>query len=135
MTLRRDFLAFTAGAVVAKTVLPLAAKAAPVPEPDLHAACARFWEAHDVLERWNRHEISLTDETATPLTAQWHDAMVEISNHQTRTVEGIRAKAKVMLAGFDFNIPTGLTETVEGSAETHEWLAWRLAQDLLETLA
>jgi hypothetical protein len=50
MTLRRDFLAFTAGAVVAKTVLPLAAKAKvsqvekPFPQPDaaLLASIARF---------------------------------------------------------------------------------------------
>ena len=39
MTLRRDFLAFTAGAVVARTVLPIAARAEPAvasPEELLH---------------------------------------------------------------------------------------------------
>ena len=41
MTVRRDFLAFTAGAVVARTVLPLAARAEPGAHPDaaLIAAC------------------------------------------------------------------------------------------------
>ena len=44
MSTRRGFFAFTAGAVVAKTVLPIAARAEPAPHPDaeLIAVCAEF---------------------------------------------------------------------------------------------
>ncbi len=59
MTLRRDFLAFTAGAVAARTVLPVAARAEGVggspilnPDAELIAACQdylrlqRTWDAY-----------------------------------------------------------------------------------------
>ncbi len=44
MSTRRDLFAFTAGAVVAKTVLPIATRAGPVQHPDteLIAVCAEF---------------------------------------------------------------------------------------------
>ena len=44
MSTRRDLSAFTAGAVVAKTVLPIATRAGPVQHPDteLIAVCAEF---------------------------------------------------------------------------------------------
>ena len=75
MSTRRDFLAFTAGAVAARTVLRLPARAAPIP------AYAAFWEAHAMLERWNADEVSLSDEQGSEFNQRWHDALEEISKH------------------------------------------------------
>lgn len=51
MTLRRDFMAMTAGAVAARTVLPMAAKAGePHPDAALIAACNEYLRIQQAFE-------------------------------------------------------------------------------------
>ena len=61
MTVRRDFLAFTAGAVVARTVLPLAARAEVRhgAAPSVHPDAALLANAAEAL-RLDRESIALT---------------------------------------------------------------------------
>ncbi len=54
MTLRRDFLAFTAGAIVARTVLPIGAMAEPLsPRAELEAMARRDANTAKMLEWWD----------------------------------------------------------------------------------
>jgi hypothetical protein len=99
MTLRRDFLAMTAGAVAAKTVLPLAAGAETLsasrtrssPDALLIETCFRFAEAD--WESWYRYCTApddVADEQDTPADT---DTLHWIVATPATTPEGWHAKA------------------------------------------
>ena len=124
MTLRRDFLAMTAGAVAAKTVLPMAARAqvqVPIggklnPDATLLAACTAFlthWDAMPVATgrarvcgtpECHRHEeaveahVERGDELAEPVIGM-----------PATTLAGLQAKARVLIAwdGGNWIAPKG----------------------------
>ncbi len=94
-TVRRDFLAFSAGAVVAKTILPIgAARAADHPDAHLIALCAKL----DALER----DFLATDFGAMPYTPAADHAEAEqdrIADAQAPIVDAICARPPQTAAG------------------------------------
>ncbi len=139
MTLRRDFLAFTAGAVAARTVLPLAAKTAPEGQPSegahpdatLLTACASFAVACAGIARINATP-DLTDEDAAPIIRQWNAPIDTITNLPATTLDGIRAKAQAVIDAFESGgVNRSRGESVEQAAGYHELMAWRLAHNIL----
>ena len=113
MTLRRDFLAFTAGAVVAKTVLPVAAQAenksadcADIqihPDAALLAALAEF----DAIEHYflslyrggSRYIEDDDERTAAfqPFDEAQEPILEQVCSLQARTLEGIMARARTIV--------------------------------------
>jgi hypothetical protein len=77
MTVRRDFLAFTAGAVAAKTVLPFGARAETIQDRDLMARCAAFcqaqadWDTANATPGWD-------DKAINALSERWEAALKSV---------------------------------------------------------
>ena len=101
MSTRRDFFAFTAGAVVAKTVLPLAARAEPAPHPDagLIAVCAAFeaWERQINIIRGTGPDCVVDDDEANvvsaPIFARRDVSLDRMDELRATTAAGIQARA------------------------------------------
>jgi hypothetical protein len=109
MTMRRDFLAFTAGAVVAKTVLPVAARAeggrlgfedtpAAQPDAELIQVCAEFVSLE--LQTREIYASPLDDDAADAAVQPGHlrkmailDRMADI---RATTADGIQARAHAL---------------------------------------
>ncbi len=105
MTMRRDFLAFTAGTVVTKAVLPLAARAeAPSPDAALLDACAAYHacEASRPIPtgqakvcgtpECDRHEA-----VQEAITERANDMVDDLADMPAVTREGMQAKARAIL--------------------------------------
>ena len=109
MTLRRDFLAFTAGAVAARTVLPRVGHAATLeaapahPDAELLALCAEFdaWE-----HRFLATDFKAENDTPAAFAAQMEqercrdaqDSLVDrMCDLRAVTLEGQRARARSLL--------------------------------------
>ena len=137
MTLRRDFLGFTAGAVAARTVLPLAARAETPPfvhamspdHPDakLIAACMAFEEADKALYDPDFDPDAPLDEHCI----DWDAALGVVAELRPRTRIGLRAKASVVITALLRDIAPDPDMTMEDEAEPHVYAAWRLANDAL----
>ena len=103
MSTRRDFLAFTAGAVATKTVLPLAAGAEPVqhPDADLLAAAERFIE-HERAIRAMPCDASTEAEEEAQEADQRHMFSIqraltlELETMRATTADGIAARARCL---------------------------------------
>ena len=121
MTVRRDFLAFTAGAVVARTVLPAVTRAEPVnPDADLIAAC----EQHPaLLAAYNADP----DEWEGPKCAAMTRTCELIRDAKPQTMAGVVAKARAAKA--EALGPSG-EEQVDFTSEAGAW-AWDVLNDLL----
>jgi hypothetical protein len=142
MTMRRDFLAFTAGAVVAKTVLPIAAEAKGVsflqtspstadPDAILIALCATFSRACGEIRRLNATEGCADEDMDAAVEAFWAPIGGIIDTPAT-TKASIQAKAQAMIGMFaNGGVQRYLHQTVEEAASRHEVLAWRLAHEIV----
>ena len=105
MTLRRDFLAFTAGAVAAKTVLPIGARAAPLPShPDaaLLGVIGRFMELEreymDLFDDPSSIEDDHAHDLAADRIAEAQDPLLDaLCSLRATTAEGIKARALCLL--------------------------------------
>jgi hypothetical protein len=127
MTMRRGFLAFTAGAVVAKTVLPVAAGAKTAatstncsqdsshPDAALLASIARFnvlehhISAHYSGGAFHIEDDDERDEALEPFRDEQQDLLPLICPVRAVTHEGIVAKAQ-MLNLWDSTIRRGLDD-------------------------
>ena len=133
MTLRRDFLAFTAGAVAARTVLPVVAHAAPA---DPAAELVRLADAIDENDRRSSSLDKERDRTSDraerarlqamqePLTEASWDLRAALAEIPATTMEGFRAKARVVRL-YDYE-GDGFA-----SPYSQEAVAYSLANDLL----
>ena len=139
MTLRRDFLAMTAGAVAAKTMLPLAARAqgsqieifTPHPDATLLALCQAFHQACTDLAAVNAKDDP-TDEEIGPIVDAWGAPIDTITSTPATTLEGVRAKAQAVIDAFSSGgVDRHRGETVEETAGHHELMAWRLMHEIL----
>ncbi len=118
MTMRRDFLAFTAGAVVTKAVLPLAARAeAPSADADLIAVCAEFdaYERRTCIIHGTGPDCIVDDAEANvasaPLFARMHLLLDRMDELRATTPAGIQARAHSLAqhgghGGYSFDYPT-----------------------------
>ena len=97
MTLRRDFLSMTAGAVAARTVLPMAARAKanvrtsdnrPHPDTELIRVCT---EHPGRVTAYNESGGEL-DYYGDPLWAPYEQSRDFISEAKPRTLEGIQGR-------------------------------------------
>ena len=91
MSTRRDFLGFTAGAVAARTVLPMAAKAAPIPviapgNPD--AELIRVCNEH--VTNLHASNASSIDTDEDPLWDAYERTRDAISGAKPRTLAGMQ---------------------------------------------
>ncbi len=122
MNTRRDFFAFTAGAVAAKTVLPLAARAgegakSAFPDADLIAVCAEF----DACDRQATTihgtgpdsivDDGKADAASTPLRARMHALLDRMEDLRATTPPGIQARAHSLAqhgghGEYTFDCPT-----------------------------
>jgi hypothetical protein len=132
VTARRDFLAFTAGAVAAHTVLPLAAKAAPVsPDARLIAYCReaiaidneaeRLWTVYIATESKEADAAFMAHTKAT--NARWHDLVRAISSIPAITFEGMKAKAEVA--------QSAVPQECRSEPNPCDRLAWSVMDDVL----
>ncbi len=141
MSTRRDLLGFTAGAVAARTVLPIAARAetssfvhamSPAhPDATLIAACMAHRAAWDAVETKLSEPCDSIDWTADAELAAEDKALSVVAGIRATTLIGVKAKARSILAAFDRDIPTYVGSTVEDEATSHELAAYRLLQDVL----
>ena len=114
MTLRRDFLSMTAGAVAARTVLPMAAKAeklrqdgavsTPHPDAALLAALSEFDAIeHHFLSLYERghpryiEDDDERDEVVVLLNEAQHPSLERVCSLPARTLEGILARARTIV--------------------------------------
>ena len=108
MSTRRDFFAFTAGAVVAKTVLPLAARAEGMtvtvmppahPDAELIAVCAEFdaCERQTSIIHGTGPDCVVDDDEASlvsaPIFARMHVLLDRMDELRATTPAGIQARA------------------------------------------
>jgi hypothetical protein len=101
MSTRRDFFAFTAGAVVAKTVLPLVARAETVQHPDavLIAICAEFdaCERQTSIIHGTGPDCVVDDDeanaTSAPVFARMRVLLDRMDELRATTPAGIQARA------------------------------------------
>ncbi len=126
--LRRDFLAFTAGAVAARTVLPIAARAAePHPDAAVFAACAAFAAADAaVTTAYCVHPDTEHDEEVSASDA----ALSAVAALRPITMAGMRAKAAVIATAFRWPLPATQAAPSREDLDPHEWAAWTLLGDL-----
>ena len=127
MSTRRDFFAFTAGAVMAKTVLPLAARAEgvsvtgmPHRDAELIAVCAEFdaYERQTCIIHGTGPECVVDDDEASvvsaPIFARMHVLLDRMDELRATTPAGIQARAHCLAqhaghGGYSFD---GDTDTV-----------------------
>ncbi len=139
MTLRRDFLGFTAGAVVARTILPVAARVAerppfiPAMSPDhpdaaLIAACMAFMKAEAALFAV---PDDAPDDAHSEATDRYHDRHKALIDIRATTLAGLKAKTRAVIGGFEMMVAISCGSTVEDSASWHELGAYRVLQDVL----
>ncbi len=130
MTARRDFLAFTAGAVAARTVLPAAARAQEQsgpsdggdhPDAPLIAACAAAIAVWDRIEAMPPGQEDAVWDAAG---AEWHDAIKAVTFIRARTALGRKAKARILILEMQGSPPPA-------KGDQERLLAWRLAHDVL----
>ena len=132
MSTRRDFLGFTAGAVAARTVLPMAAKAAPMPviapgNPD--AELIRLCAEHVANMRAYNRDGGLEDiDKPDPLWDAYERTRDAITEAKPCTLAGMQAKARAAKAEALTSRTDG-TESPEGTP-AEAW-AWQLVNDLL----
>ncbi len=138
MTARRDFLAFTAGAVAAKTVLPLAARAevrhvsAPSEHPDaeLIAVCAEFDRLEQAyIDRGGDYEPGSPEDDAAEaerdrLSAAQDPLVARMCELRATTREGQAARAR-SLALWNAEL------LKPGSGDTGTCLTAAIVRDLL----
>ncbi len=127
MSTRRDFLAFTAGAVAARTVLPAAAMSPDHPDAKLIAACMAFEAADKALYHPDFDPDAPLDEQCI----DWDAALAAVAELRPRTRIGLQAKASVVVTALQRDIAPDPDMTVEEEAEPHVYAAWRLAHDAL----
>ena len=145
MTLRRDFLAFTTGAIAARTVLPAMAQAAeprdvarlsdPHPDAEILALAAAFIAGEREREQIDEPSHHVVRYVFPPdvaarrkvLTAQFFDLRTRIAETTAVTLEGYQAKARVLMMWL---APTGAGE--HPPHDDDEYLVWSLCRDLLE---
>lgn len=106
----------------------------PQHDPNLDAAliraCERVHASHAEVKQLNA-DTAETAETMDAACEAMFEAMEEVANIRPVTRVGLQAKARAMIAGFEFDMPVDIGATVEEVATAHETLAWRLAHDLL----
>jgi hypothetical protein len=131
MSTRRHLLALTVGAIAARTLLPIAARAELVhglpevtseghPDAALITACAAAEAAWDEIEAMPRGQ---EDEVWEALSRRWNDAIAAVTNMRARTGAGCKAKARILLLDMEDQEP--------GEIDRSGRLAWALARDVL----
>ena len=123
MSGRRDFLAFAAGAVAAKTVLPAVVGTDTVFNPD--ADLIRLCEQHDQNRRASNADLEDADDD-NALWLAYLDTKYAIDAAQPQTMAGMIAKARA--AKGEAAAPDGSECPENGPAA--RW-AWDLVNDLL----
>ena len=129
MSTRRDFFAFTAGAVVAKTVLPIAARAEGMvmttntssPDAELIAVCAEFdaCEQQTCIIHGTGPDCVVDDNEANavsaPIFARMHVLLDRMDELRATTPAGIQARAhSLALHGGDFGYSFDYPDTMVG---------------------
>ncbi len=128
MTLRRDFLGFTAGAVTARTILPAAARADEAhPDASLIADSIKYYDLQKL-------GAALPDEDREEIYAVWdraHEVFARVVRTKPKTLIGLKAKARVVIEGFHEGVVNAIDGTMEDEGEWHELAAWQLMHDVL----
>ncbi len=94
-------------------------------DADLLAACARFQAVdRDVRRRYGGG--GATDEELYGATFQWDAARNEVAVRVARTAAGLVAKATATMTAFKM-----VDQSTQADCDRHEWLAYRLAEDLV----
>ncbi len=128
MTLRRDFLGFTAGAVAARTVLPAVARAESAhPDAGLIADSIEYYALQ-------KAGAALPNEAEDAIYAVWdraHEVFARVVRTKPKTLIGLKAKARVVIEGFHEGVVASVGGTMEQEGEWHELAAWQLMQDVL----
>jgi hypothetical protein len=111
MSKRRDFLGFTAGVVVARTVLPIAAKAEEVvntttpaghPDADLLHLAERFIQHERAMQEWPCEALPGTPEDERQYAEQsrmvdiQHSLTLQLGLLRATTSDGIQARARCL---------------------------------------
>ena len=130
---RRTFLGHIAGLGAAAAIVRTGTSAARAASPDaeLIALCTDYQRHRALVRRMDNHVGVHTDEEVDTACDAMRDTLAALSDMPATTREGIRSKATAMLTAFEYTVPTSIGGTVEDHAERHEWLAYRLAQDVL----
>ena len=100
------------------------------PDAALLAVCTTFATLTASMDRMNA-DPTVADADLEATCCHWHEAVNELSDLRAVTAAGVQAKARAVIAAFRLDVPTGVDETVESSAEPHELAAWSLLQDLV----
>lgn len=132
MTARRDFLAFTVGAVASGAVSPIEAALADNSDADLITVAKAAQRGMQLLLDADEDRTLLV--TDLEFDAAWdraHDLSDRLISMPATTMEGMAAKAAVMKLVMRMRIPTQCGATVEECGRHHDLLAWSLASDLL----
>ena len=134
---RRNLLGCAAGSAAATAILSSATPRTAKSHPDavLLAMCATFMVANAEKLRLDHALTGVSDEALEAATHAWFAPIDAITALPATTQEGVRAKARVMIAVFEGAVPKMLKDTVESEGEYHELLAWRLAHDVLHVSA
>ncbi|MBX6745236.1 MAG: hypothetical protein IRY87_24640 [Acetobacteraceae bacterium] len=123
---RRAALAAPAAFVVAT----MPAVAAVSPDAELLAACEELQDCYRHLMALNAADDT-PDEVGDAAIQRWHQAQERVSDLPATTPAGVRAKAAALMAVIRHDVVVKIGGTVEEYAVPHEWLAYRLAEDIV----
>jgi hypothetical protein len=138
MTLRRDFLAMTAGAVTARAGLPMAGRAKAQSEPslqhpdaDLLAVAAEAEECEATIYRIDRANNTTPEAYVLSVINRSTELEQRLMAMRPVTAEGFRAKARVVRAVMQNLIVSEPDKTMEEMGEFVDLMAWSLVHDVL----
>jgi len=123
---RRAALAAPAALVVAA----MPAVAAVSPDAELLAACEELQASYRQLMALNAAD-DVPDEVGDAAIQRWHRAQERVSELPATTLAGIWAKAAALMAAIRHDVVAKIGGTVEEYADLHEWMAYRLAEDIV----
>ena len=129
-TSRRALLGAAAVALAAAT-----AGAAPThPDAALLAACEELKAADRLIAALDAAP-ACSDAEMTAAVRRWYDAMEAVSGLVPTTPEGVRAKARAALVATRRDTLEHGGQALEDVLEPYQWLAYRLAEDIVLRLA
>lgn len=99
-------------------------------DAELLAACEELQASYRQLMALNAADDA-PDEVMDAAIQRWHRAQEWVSDLPATTLAGVRAKAAALMAAIRHDVVVKIGSTVEEYADLHEWLAYRLAEDVV----
>lgn len=120
-----------------EAVMPV--RFAPGPDSDAGADADLIEACHAFVERdaqWDSTEaLAWPEDVSREEVRLWAADCQYCADLGATTLPGLLAKAEAALAALLRDVPAEIGSTIEDASEPHEWIAYRLAQDVVAVLS